>query len=136
MTCGFTGTQRGMRPRQLEAVRQLLCNVTTLHLGDCIGADADAYKEATALGIKTIGHPPSNASKRANCKYDEELPARPYLMRNADIAFAGVDGLIAAPADFTVNVLRSGTWATIRYARSLKRRVWIVKPDGSVAVYV
>ena len=120
-----------MAPRQHKAVRQLLWNVQQLHLGDCIGADAEAYEEAVRLGIKTVGHPPDNASKRAFCEYDEERPPKPYLARNRDIVMEGIDGLIAAPKEF-VEVLRSGTWATVRYARKAGRRIWIVMPDGTI----
>jgi hypothetical protein len=131
MTCGFTGTQRGMAPRQLKAVRQLLGRVKVLHLGDCVGADVEAYQEARSLGIACIGHPPSERIKRALCRYDEERAPRSYLLRNRDIAQEGVDGLIAAPKEF-VEARRSGTWATVRVARKLGRRIWIVLPDGKV----
>lgn len=52
----------------------------------------------------------------------EERPAKPYLERNKDIANEGIDGLIAAPSGW-VEELRSGTWATVRYARKLKRTI-------------
>jgi hypothetical protein len=58
------------------------------------------------------------------------MPAKPYLVRNHEI----VDDsqvLIAAPKEFTEQ-LRSGTWATIRYARKIGRTVRIVFPDGSI----
>ncbi len=135
-SCGFTGTSRapGMTPRQLAAVRVLLSNVTTLHLGDCVNADAQAYEEALLLGIKTVGHPPDWKGRRAFCVYDEERRPRPYLERNLAIAYEGVDGLIAAPKNFIELPRGSGTWATIRYARKLKRTIWIVMPDGTVKI--
>ena len=40
--------------------------------------------------------------------------------------------LIAAPAEQEGERLRSGTWATVRYARRLGRRVVLVCPDGSL----
>lgn len=132
MTLGFTGTQSGMAPRQRKAVRQLLWNVKELHLGDCVGADAEAYEEALLLGIPTIGHPPTNGRRRAFLDYNEEREPKPYLERNRDIAADGVDGLIAAP-DGWVETQRSGTWATVRYARALRRRIWVVRPDGTIA---
>ena len=133
MTFGFTGTSRGMASRQRKAVRQLLWNVTEIHLGDCVGADAEAYEEAVALGIPIVGHPPSDGKLRAFLTYDDEREPKPYLIRNKDIVTEGVDGLIAAPRGF-VEELRSGTWATVRAARKLKRRIWIVRPDGKVMV--
>lgn len=132
MTLGFSGNgDRDMAPRQLKAVRKLLYDCNVLHLGDCIHADEQAYAVAISLGIKTVGHPPDQGRKRAFLQYDEEWPVRPYLHRNDDIAHAGIDGLIAAPEGW-VEVLRSGTWSTVRYARKYGRHIWIVRPDGSV----
>lgn len=131
MILGFTGTEKGMRPRQLKAVRQLLYNCDVLHLGDCIGADAEAHAAAVKLGVHTVGHPPSENARRAFCAYDQELDPKPFLVRNRGIAIAGTDGLIATP-DGWVEVLRSGTWSTVRYARRHHRRIWIVRPDGSI----
>ncbi|MCR4301818.1 MAG: hypothetical protein NUV51_09425 [Sulfuricaulis sp.] len=104
-----------------------------LHLGDCVGADAEAHAEAVSLGIKIVGHPPSDTKARAFLSYAEERKPRAYLLRNQDIAMEGVDGLIAAPKGW-VEELRSGTWATVRYARKVRRRIWIVRPDGEVMV--
>lgn len=134
MILGFTGTQEGMRPRQLKAVRQLLYNCTELHLGDCVGADAEAHAIAAETGTKTVGHLPSNGGRRAFLYYDEEREPKPYLARNKDIVAEGVDGLIAAPKDFVqpTNLRGQGTWTTIGYARKAGRRIWIVWPDGHV----
>lgn len=133
---GFTGTSHapGMAPRQLKTVRDLLYHVTVLHLGDCVNADAQAHAEALELGIKTIGHPPDWSGRRAFCTYDEEWTPKPYLVRNLDIATCGVNGLIAAPKGWVEVPRGSGTWATIRYARKLHRKIWIVRPDGSFIV--
>lgn len=129
---GFTGTsKRPLTPRQLKALRRLLWNVDELHLGDCINADAEAHAEAILLGVKTVGHPPIDGRRRAYCTYDEEREPKPFLERNRDIVRDGVDGLIACPGGF-VEEWRSGTWATVRCARKLGRRIWIVRPDGRV----
>ena len=109
-TLGFTGTSKGMTPRQLKAVRRLLYHCNVIHLGDCVGADAEAYEEAMLLGIATVGHPPSDGKKRAFLDYNEEWAPQPYLVRNRDIVGSGIDGLIAAP-DGWVEEQRSGTWA-------------------------
>jgi len=132
---GFTGTSQGMAPRQLKAVRQLLYNVDVLHLGDCVGADAEAHSMALSFGITKIGHPPSDGHKRAFLEYDEYRLPKPYLKRNIDITREGVDGLIAAPPNFIETPGRgvgAGTWSTVRRARELSRKIWIVFPDGSM----
>lgn len=134
MTFGFTGTSHGpLATRQLQMPRQLLWKVDVLHLGDCIHADAQANVEALVLGIKTIGHPPIEGAKRACCEYDGVREPKSYLVRNQDIATEGIDGLIACPGGW-VEIQRSGTWATVRYARKLHRFIQIILPDGRVIV--
>lgn len=128
---GFTGTSRGMTPAQRLVFRQMLDKMQTLHLGDCVGADHDAWAEATFADVETIGHPPTDSKKRAYCLYDQERAPLPYLDRNRAIVFEGVDGLIATPWGYAEE-LRSGTWATVRYARAAKRHIWIIQPDGTI----
>ena len=53
---------------------------------------------------------------------------KPPLDRNRDIVDA-CDVLIATPKDF-VEELRSGTWATVRYARKQRKPLVIVWPNG------
>ena len=137
MIYGFSGTERGMTSRQWNTVRYLFHELKLMHLhhGDCIGADEQAHKLAKNLlrggSAKVTIHPPDNPRLRAFCKdYDEIRPELPYLSRNSNIARDGVDGLIVTPLEFA-EVIRSGTWATIRYARKLKRPIWLVLPDGT-----
>ena len=121
-----------MTARQQRQLERLLYHVTALHLGDSINADTEAYEIAFELGVKTIGHPPDNKSRRSFCDYHEEREPKPYLDRNRDIASEGEGGLIAAPSGWTEVFRGSGTWATIRYARKLKRKIWIIVPDGTI----
>jgi hypothetical protein len=137
MKTGFTGTQRGMTIEQGRVVLELLREELTsegqlseLHHGDCIGADEQAHKIALALGVRTVIWPPTNGSKRAWCKADVVKPADEYLLRNRSIAYF-TDRLIACPRG-KEEEMRSGTWATVRYARSYKRPIFIIYPDGSV----
>ena len=44
------------------------------------------------------------------------------------------DQLIACPAEQNGEVLRSGTWATVRYARELCKHITIIRPDGKIEV--
>jgi hypothetical protein len=133
MILGFTGAKSRMTPAQVATVRRLFAELKlhVLHHGDCIGSDEQAHQEAKDLDAWVVIHPPENDTFRAFCKGDEIRPPAPYLKRNLDIAKAR-DGLIATPRTAT-EVLRSGTWATVRYARALNRPLWIVLPDGSVA---
>jgi len=133
---GFTGTKRGMTAAQLDALRVCLNDYsvgTELHHGDCIGADAEAHDICTALRLKPVIHPPDNPRARAYKQAKRVLPPKPYLERNHDIVDA-VDYLIAAPAGFKEK-LRSGTWATVRYAKRVGKVVYVLWPNGVFKVY-
>lgn len=132
LAVGFTGTQRGMAEQQMLAFRRLLFlfEWKVFHHGDCIGADAQAHEIAVERGMTTVAHPPEIDTKRAWVLADATRMARSYLDRNRDIVDE-TSYLIATPGEFEEQ-LRSGTWATVRYARSLKRCIWLVFPDGSV----
>lgn len=128
---GFTGTQKGMTPNQLSVVRFYLDPEKYLwfHHGDCIGADAQAHQAARRKGLKVYLHPPDNSSKRAFCYFDKQDDLYPYIDRNKNIVLCS-DLMLAAPGEMAEQ-LRSGTWATIRYARRTKTPLIIVYPDGS-----
>ncbi len=53
------------------------------------------------------------------------------MVRDKDIVNPA-ERMIAAPAG-TTEELRSGTWATIRYARKKKVPLSIVWPDGTIS---
>lgn len=141
MKVGFTGTQIGMKTEQVITLKRLLSaqRVDEFHHGDCIGADDEAVGVVKELKKrlpltwkrkpKIICHPPSNDSKRAWNDFDEERSPKPYLDRNHDIVDES-DILIAAPKGY--EVLRSGTWATVRYARKQGKRVIIIWPSGKI----
>jgi hypothetical protein len=125
MRVGFTGTRLGMSDRQREGLQELLqgLGATVLHHGDCIGADADAHHVAEGLGVPIVIHPPTNGSCRAYCKSPTIRAPYDYLKRNHNIVDES-DVLIAAPEG--AEVQRSGTWATIRYARKMGKTVHIL----------
>lgn len=150
MVIGFTGSQSGMTEFQEQVFSEILHihNVTELHHGDCIGSDEIANKIALRenITIFTI-HPPSNYNRRAFCFDDQQLtkfnhvqtewkdyddakvrwcPVKPYLERNRNIVDT-VEMLIATPKEYH-HTLRSGTWATIRYAWQTKKHVVIIPP--------
>jgi hypothetical protein len=75
-------------------------------------------------------HPPSDGSRRAHCKADKTLPPLPYLQRNHAVV-DDTEVLIATPAQ-QHETLRSGAWATVRYARKKKRKIHIIYPDGTL----
>jgi hypothetical protein len=129
MKIGFTGTQQGMSDRQKRQLAALLTSLkgTEFHHGDCIGADEEADGIAAQLGLRIVIHPPDNMSKRA---FRTRWPNRvereplPYLERNHHIVDE-TEVLIAGPKS-EQEELRSGTWATVRYARKLGRTIRIL----------
>jgi len=130
MKVGFTGTHHGMSHLQQEALHRLLLEptFTTFHHGDCIGADIQAHEIALYCGFLIVVHPPLDPRKRAWAAGSgvDILPPRKYLDRNKDIVDA-CDVLIAAPKELT-EILRSGTWSTIRYARKVGKPIHILEP--------
>lgn len=127
---GFTGTQDGCTHDQKEMLRILVGAGTVFHHGDCVGADADAHAIAQSLGLRTVCHPPDIAKKRAFTINSVTMNPKGYIRRNHDIVDA-CEILLACPK-FNVEELRSGTWATIRYAKRIGKRVCIIFPDGTM----
>lgn len=127
---GFTGTQIGMTAPQLSNVQCEISRANEWHHGDCLGADLESATAAIRQGVKTVAHPPENPVKRAWHVSTIILAVLPYLVRNHAIVDDS-DELVAAPATMAEE-RRSGTWATIRYARKVGRPIAICWPDGTV----
>lgn len=134
MHVGFTGTQVGMTQAQEDLVWSWLLRLADAvigHHGDCVGSDEDFHRIGRAIGIGLRIHPPTDESRRAFCEgADVTYPAKPYLARNRDIART-CSVLLATPRQ-AGEVLRSGTWSTVRAARRLGRGVVVFHPDGSI----
>ncbi len=132
MKIGFTGTQLGITAYQEMRLYDLLTahfsqdgTPNEFHHGDCIGADAQAHDIALEIGYDIYIHPPEDTKKEAfKTNYTKKFHPKPYLERNKDIVDATVF-LIAVPKPGPEHI-RSGTWSTIRYARSIKRRMIIL----------
>lgn len=135
MKIGFTGTQEGMTGPQSAALAGYLStarfDIEEAHHGDCIGADAEfhAHVRLWAPRALIVGHIPLASDRRAFCNFDEVREPHEYLVRNHHIVDETVI-LLAAPKG--PETLRSGTWATIRYAREKLRKRIIFWPDGRV----
>jgi len=131
---GFTGTQNGMTYQQKVTFHKLINELRPKHFrhGDCIGADEDAHDIVLDKSFASIFiYPPSDPKKRAYCsQYTSLCKPQPYLTRNRSIVDAS-DMLIACPAT-KAEQLRSGTWATVRYARKQGKPVTIILPDGRI----
>ncbi len=114
----------------LVAVLAELEEMTEAHHGDCHGADTIFHWviEYTHPGAELHIHPPEDDKKRSFCVGHMTYEVKPYLERNRDIVNA-CDVLIACPKG-EKEELRSGTWATIRYARKVGKPVAILWKDG------
>jgi hypothetical protein len=142
MIVGFTGTQDGMTTQQKQWLNTYLAyfKCDELRHGDCQGSDAQAHEAALDIAAKIVIHPPNHASKRAFCDkktFDgvqiTVMPQKWYIDRNHDIVDA-CEVLIATPKEYEEKV-RSGTWATIRYAKKTKKQLIIIHPDGTSKSY-
>lgn len=124
----MTGSRTGMTKHQKNFMAVFFDenNITEVHHGDCIGADAEFHQMAIERNILTVIHPPDNSRNRAFCLGDKILGQLPYLVRNKAIVLA-TDLLVALPSTSTETV-RSGTWSTVRYARNHKKPVHIILP--------
>lgn len=129
MRVGFTGTRGGMTAVQKQEFKAtiLQLNLDEFHHGDCVGADEDAhYLVIENFDCQMVGHPPTNTMYQAHCSFDRQLPPMEYLARNRGIVNT-TDILIACPKE-EAEILRSGTWSTVRYARKQKKQVIIIPP--------
>lgn len=139
---GFTGTQNGMTVAQATTVSVLLHNLRAgviscaFRHGCCIGADEQAHRIALQVkGMHIYGHPSIKKGKQALLKgLSAYYGPRDYLSRNRDIVDKS-NVLIGTPKENT-NMLRSGTWYTIRYAVKTGVPVLIVTPDGEIRDWI
>lgn len=133
---GFTGTQSGWKNQQMVRMHMLLnqmwrSGAEVMHNGDCVGSDLQAAEYWHSIGGKIYLHPPDMDKKRAFFPAEWSADPLPYLKRN-QIIVTSSKLLIATPGELEEQ-LRSGTWATIRYARRIHRPIIYVWPDGSVS---
>lgn len=137
MKLAFTGTRKGMTPRQHSIVKQILeeFRPTEVAHGGCVGADEEFHalcvRFATPVihvwwsnveGKQAVLMGPSIGSKTLIVNH----PQQPPLDRNWDI-IREADLVIACPESAT-ETLRSGTWATVRYAEQLDKTIKVIKP--------
>ncbi len=132
---GFSGTRHGMSTEQRTAVGRIFMGLPASWLlhGGCVGADEEAHVIAGTLGLKRAVMPSTlkNYQMREELRRaadwvappDEPLNRNRFIVDNAHM-------LVAAPN--TVDAPRSGTWATIRYARSVDLPSIVVGPGGRI----
>jgi hypothetical protein len=126
MNYGFTGSREGMTIQQKKGLWLLLREGDRLAHGDCIGADDHANHLAQNARCATVALPGPVPALRAYSPSTVVHEPRPFMERNRLIVDES-DVLIAAPRTLQEET-RSGTWATIRYARKRGVPVIILDP--------
>lgn len=127
---GFTGTRTGLNINQKTTIINLLTDELNkgfnieVHHGDCVGADKDFHDICEKLNIKIVIHPPNDDKLRAFCQSLKIKSPKPYLNRNRDIVDES-NILIGCPLS-NVEIIHSGTWYTIRYARKVNKETLII----------
>lgn len=143
MNICITGTKIGATGYQLvEAIKQLYSwNASVINIlnhGGCVGFDEQIHNIIKIIptfnNIQLKIHPAKGVDDKYKAKLDmagciledEKLP----LERNK-IMVDKSDCVLAVPKEFK-EVLRSGTWSTIRYAKKQNKPLIIIYPDGSL----
>ena len=138
MTAAFTGTQRGMTPAQSARIEILLrfLGVTRVLHGACEGSDREFHDLTKGILRELYPGTPEQAEWASAhvAPGDRVWPvpndAKPQISRDHRMVDRAPI-LIAAPRG-RHEVLRSGTWATVRYAMGRLK----AKPPHAVTVYL
>lgn len=137
-THAFTGSRQGPTEPQRRAFTAWLATAQPGRMlnGLAIGCDEWALLAAKDHGWELEGYPCNIGSQVSTVavhmvvshgKYHQSMPP---LDRNR-LMVGMADRLLAMPAGMEEE-LRSGTWATIRYARKGQKPITVFWPDGSV----
>ena len=135
MIIGTSGSRNGMN----KISKNILINelnkinsITAFHHGDCKGVDEEFHNiiRDHDKSINIIVHPPINNSLRSYCNGNIIKKENTYLQRNKNIVNQ-VNLMIFLPST-NQEILRSGTWSTIRYCKKINKKYIIIFPDGSI----
>lgn len=133
---GFTGTRRKITDIQRTLTRLIVAKIRPEHVhhGCCIGGDEMFHEVCEPFGMTRWLHRPLLRTYEAKLVFnpatDMRLERLPYADRNQEII--GCSGVLIATPKEKVEILRSGTWMTIRFARMARRPAYIIFPDGVV----
>jgi hypothetical protein len=139
MIVGFTGTIAGPTPAQHARLKWFAARLPisrAVH-GGCKGVDSLAHNAVRRAHPDIVieiwpsdlpgTHGVCLTMPMGRCELYPELPP---LERNR-IIVRRIHGLLAAPRTDREE-LRSGTWATVRYAREIGCPVYVIQQNGAV----
>ncbi|MBS3914431.1 MAG: hypothetical protein KG003_08025 [Bacteroidetes bacterium] len=135
MKIGFTSPREGVSSVQIRTLIRLLGlfdlkEGDEVHHGCCIGGDEKIHELIREYypDVSIIGHPPILTKFISQITdFDELRLPLDFLHRNKEIVNE-TDILIALPSG--PEVIRSGTWATIRYALKGSKSVYIIREEN------
>lgn len=133
----FTGSAAGMDAKQAIAVMELLVAIHPkyVHEGGCVGADAQFHTLVDMFFPDIVVHRhPGDVREDMVSTYIGDAHVHP-MQQPLDRNKTMVDEsrvLLATP--HREEYQRSGTWATIRYARKQGKPRFIVYPQGELVV--
>lgn len=127
---GFTGARWGLTPQQNEKLinklnefKNTYSQIKVLH-GDCVGADSQFHKICKQNKFSITIYPPKIKTMRGYNDGYIIKEEQEFITRNHNIV-DDCDILLACPKDKN-EVLRSGTWATIRYAKKKNKEIILI----------
>ncbi len=113
-----------------------LGKVVIFRHGGCEGSDTDAHNIIKNFPTLIFVHPGTRAQylNFNNLKSTTKVfEPKPFLERNHDIV--NLTGHFLACPNSKIEQVRSGTWATIRYAKKINKPVYIIYPDGTMGYF-
>jgi hypothetical protein len=137
---GFTGRKEGITESQIIMITNFvrIINFASAIHGDCVGADACFHdivrKEKPRPKAYIEKYPSLHTDYQANKEADFINEPMKALVR--DKIMANKSNIMLATPPTEQEILRSGTWATVRYARASPtiRKVIIIAPNGNFVV--
>jgi len=133
MKVGFTGTQEGTTNEQFAACTEFFLSedVSEFHHGACIGADEEIHKLVVIMKSKVYKYPSTVTTKLGKCPGGYLACQAMHPLKRNPLIVDAVDMLLACPKT-QYEIRRSGTWATIRYARKVGKPIMIIFPNGEI----
>ena len=140
MVIGFTGTRGSMTIAQRDTLKSRIKQLALRHPvircvhGGAVGADRQFDRLCKEFGFARECYPSNEEQRQWALQHCTVIHAvSPPLTRNRIIV--EVSGqMFATPLTF-IEERRSGTWATIRYAKKTENTLTVIWPDGSVTCY-